>query len=361
MFPEDPDLAMELKNLTNGTSTIDQTTVRCASFIVYVLTCVIGLVGNAVSIFIAGFIVKGQKFKVWFLNLASADFLFLLFLPFYAVAVFKDSWPYGSAMCKLYHFLSTWIMYVSIFIITALNIDRGLSVVQPIWHLRFFSRRLVYWICGALWASAFLLSLPVVFLTDEYDSEGTRQCGIVISKISNDGRRRGDVNVNRYLDPDNLETITVGTILDIFPDSNELEDEMTAAAWYQMRNIMEGFLIPYILIGYFLPLCIIILFNCFIAHRVKNSQTKKSTRIYKVVIAVILVFFLTWTPVVVACIIYIRALYTLNLYLIHNIIIIMPLLSAIAYSNCCLNPILYALSGRQVRRGLKDFIRRKTR
>ncbi|KAE8576451.1 hypothetical protein XENTR_v10004197 [Xenopus tropicalis] len=349
MYAEKLNLMNELMNFTNATNTNNQTWIPYVSFIGYVLTSITGLIGNAVVIFVLAFIMKEQKCKVWILNLAVADFLFLLILPLYATAVLKQNWIYGSLLCKLYHFMSTCNMYSSIFIITALNIDRVLSVAKPIWHLKVFSRRVSHFTCAGIWATALLLSVPVIFLTNEYKSGEKIECGLVNIKQINTGHRLVKRGINMTIYPD----ICVGTAYDILPDPGKAD---SVTQWHQMKPLIEGLIIPLILIGYFIPLCTIILSNIMIAHQVNKSHTLKSSKLYRIVMAVILIFFLTWTPLIIAEVTYIVAVNTLNFSLMHNIYTIIPLLTSIAYSNCCLNPIIYVLVGRQVRDALMGFI-----
>ncbi|OCT60550.1 chemokine-like receptor 1 [Xenopus laevis] len=352
MDVENVDLMDELENFINAsTNTSSPTVIQYASFIVYVLTCIIGLIGNAGVILISAVIMQQQKCKIWFLNLAVADFLFLLILPLYAASVLKQDWLYGSLICKLYHFMSTCNMYSSIFIITALNIDRVLSVAKPIWHLKVFSRRVSHLTCAVIWVTAFLFSLPVIFLTNEHKSGDKTECGLANIKQINTRHRlvKRDIHFNR-----------VGTILDLPPNPELcLSPENTSdcdKTFLQMKPLIEGLIVPFILIGYFIPLCTIILSNIIIAWQVNKSHTLKSSKLYRIVMAVILIFFLTWTPLVIAEITYITAFNTRNFPLMHNIYTLIPLLTSIAYTNCCLNPIIYVLVGRQVRTAMMDFI-----
>uniref|UniRef100_A0A8C5PI21 G-protein coupled receptors family 1 profile domain-containing protein n=1 Tax=Leptobrachium leishanense TaxID=445787 RepID=A0A8C5PI21_9ANUR len=122
------------------------------TFVLSMIICVVGFIGNAIVIFSAVFIMKKHQSKIWFLNLAIADFVFLLCLPFHAVAYLNGNWPFGSGVCKVYNFLYAANMHASIFILAALSIDRALAVANPIWHHKFFSQRARYCICAAIWS-----------------------------------------------------------------------------------------------------------------------------------------------------------------------------------------------------------------
>ncbi|KAG8433783.1 hypothetical protein GDO86_012228 [Hymenochirus boettgeri] len=69
----------------------------------YSLVFLLGIVGNGLVIWIAGFKMKKTVSAVWFLNLAAADFCFCLFLPLYIVQWVKQGyWPFGNVIYVAY-------------------------------------------------------------------------------------------------------------------------------------------------------------------------------------------------------------------------------------------------------------------
>ncbi|KAG8557842.1 hypothetical protein GDO81_016747 [Engystomops pustulosus] len=147
-------------------STSHPSALQFSSFVLSIVTCIIGLAANLIVILVTGFLMKKNKYKIWFLNLALADFSFLLFLPLHAVSVIRGSWPYGSTMCKLYNFLTFVNMYSSIYILTMLNIDRTVSVAKPVWHLRFHSLKFCRCMCAVIWVSSAICSVPAIIYSD---------------------------------------------------------------------------------------------------------------------------------------------------------------------------------------------------
>ncbi|KAM4691813.1 chemerin-like receptor 1 [Rhinophrynus dorsalis] len=370
MLSENTDAVKDMGNLVEtGNVTVIATSspvLQYTSFTLSVLTCVIGLVGNSTVIWVTGFIVKEHKCKVWFLNLAIADLVFLLCLPLNAVAVLTENWPFGPYLCKIYNFISTCNMYASIFTITALNIDRVLSVAHPMWHLKFFSIRICYWTCAFIWAITFLASLPVMVLTSEYKNGEKTVCALLTPDHNSSTHT---IVKSRNIHSPDYEMPNVGTAHDIFPDppyykscvslpdnSVHCKDDrvITEEMWNQMTFSIECLLVPFLVVGYFIPLCVILCSNIIIAQQVNHSQTVKSSRLYKIIITVVLFFFLTWTPLITAEVIYLTALHAVNIELMDKVYVILPLLASIAYSNSCLNPIIYVLIGRQVRGALTN-------
>ncbi|NWZ96709.1 SSR4 protein, partial [Nesospiza acunhae] len=68
---------------------------------IYGLVCLLGLLGNALVIFV---ILRYAKMKtatnIYLLNLAIADELFMLSVPFVATAAALRRWPFGRALCR---------------------------------------------------------------------------------------------------------------------------------------------------------------------------------------------------------------------------------------------------------------------
>ncbi|XP_052003406.1 chemerin-like receptor 1 isoform X2 [Xyrauchen texanus] len=104
------------------------------SLIVYTLAFVLGVVGNGIVIWVAGFKMKRTVNTVWFLNLAVADFLFTAFLPLSVAYTAKGfHWPFGQFMCKFNSTLSFLNMFSSVYILVVISVDRCVSVACPIW------------------------------------------------------------------------------------------------------------------------------------------------------------------------------------------------------------------------------------
>ncbi|KAE8576433.1 hypothetical protein XENTR_v10004183 [Xenopus tropicalis] len=276
-------------------------------FVGYILICAIGLIGNALVIYVTGFVMKSHKCKIWFLNLAVADLIYLLCMPLTIAAEFTGNWIFGLALCKTHNFLATCNNYASVFIITALNIERVLSVAKPIWHLRFFSRRICFWICSIIWSVTVIFSFPVIFFSSiSTDDDGKRVC-----------------------------------------DCDCCLDAEMIAMWSHMIFVAKTVMIPMLLFGCIIPLCIIVFSNVTIAIKVSKSQTLKPPRLYKIVITVVLVYFLTWIPCAIGLNLAIIAVFTMDFSLFTKIHVYLPLLGMISDISSCLNPLIYALVGQK--------------
>lgn len=127
--------------------------------------------------FVLGF--PGNLFVVWsvfckvrkrsvtcvlVLNLALADAFVLLSAPlFLRYLAGGRGWEFGSAACKLVHYLSNVNMYVSIYLICLMSMDRWLAVTRPFLSQRMRTKRSLLVILLGIWVISFILSLPMPF------------------------------------------------------------------------------------------------------------------------------------------------------------------------------------------------------
>ncbi|XP_066433941.1 chemerin-like receptor 1 [Eleutherodactylus coqui] len=328
-------------------NTTHPSAIQYSSFILSIITCIIGLPTNIIVILVTGFLMKKNKYKIWFLNLALADFTFLLFLPLYATSVLRG-WSYGSIMCKIYHFLTFLNMYCSIYILIALNIDRTLSVAKPIWHQRFHSRRFCWCVCVVIWVSSAICSTPAIIHSDVYEDE---LCTLSYYDYTHIAKSFNFAEVK-------IQTQDLFPLEDCKYDSDE-ELESDPKVWREEKLTAVRLVVPFAVVGYIIPLCVILFSNIIIALHVKNSRMVATSRLYRVVIVTIMSFFCSKTPYVLAFITYLVSVYTVKFTLMYKLSIALPLLFSIAATNSLLNPLVYVLVGKEVRSEIITFFRKK--
>lgn len=133
-------------------------------------------IGILALAFILGF--PGNLFVVWsvfcrvrkrsvtcllVLNLAMADAFVLLSAPLFIRYLSRLNWEFGLAACKLVHYLSNVNMYVSIYLICLMSMDRWLAVSRPFLSQRMRTKRSLMILLLFIWMLAFFLSLPMLF------------------------------------------------------------------------------------------------------------------------------------------------------------------------------------------------------
>lgn len=282
--------------------------------LIYVTVCVVGLVGNTLVIHIVLRYSQAESVtNIYILNLAIADELFMLGLPFLAVQNGLLSWPFGSLMCRLVMTVDAINQFTSIFCLTVMSIDRYLAVVHPLQSSRWRQPRVAKAVNATVWAVSFVVVLPVVVFAGVLQDDGN--CSIV------------------------------------WPEPAEV--------W------KAAFIIYTATVGFFGPLTVICLCYLLIVVKVRSSgrrvrstsirRRKSERKITRMVVIVVAVFVLCWLP-----------FYVLN---IVNLLVLLPgefrglyyFVVVLSYANSCANPILYGVLSDNFKRGFRKALCRSSR
>ncbi|KAL2098699.1 hypothetical protein ACEWY4_005179 [Coilia grayii] len=287
----------------NDTTSFNETTPRekeesltitqSISLVLYCVIFLVGTTGNGLVIYVTGFKMKTTVKSVWFLNLALADFIYTLFLIFNIISLpLNNKWLFGDFMCKLNSLVQVSTMFASIFLLTAISLDRCLSVFLVIWAHSKRTPKTARYVCIFVWLLSLGCSIPFV---------------ITRSVVNNKCVKASDPLTNR------------------------------THVWFRF---VVGFVIPFIVIT-----C------CYVAIGVRASQKrrKKTLRPYIVILTIILTFFICWLPLQICDLImrdqyYIyyhvsQELYNSSLYnMAHSASTVAV---AFTFLNSSLNPFLY--------------------
>ena len=221
---------------------------------IYALVCCVGLTGNAMVIYV---ILKYAKMKtatnIYILNLAIADELFMLSVPFLATSAAVRHWPFGSLMCRLVLSVDGINMFTSIFCLTVLSVDRYVAVVHPIKAARYRRPTVAKVVNVCVWALSLLVILPIIVFADTVPAHD------------------GGVDCN-FLWPE--------------------------AAW------SEAFVVYTFLLGFLLPVAAICLCYCLMVARMRAvglkagwlQRRRSEKKITRMVLLVVAVFVLCWMP-----------------------------------------------------------------
>ncbi|XP_033109535.1 somatostatin receptor type 2-like [Anneissia japonica] len=127
---------------------------------IYSIIAIIGLTANGLVIFI---ILRFQNMRtipnIYIFNLALFDFGFLCSLPFHAYYSVKN-WPFGHVACILMVGIDGMNQFGSVYIVTAMSIDRYFAICFPLSSMQYRTRKFAKIICVAMWILSFILSLP---------------------------------------------------------------------------------------------------------------------------------------------------------------------------------------------------------
>ncbi|XP_060099079.1 mas-related G-protein coupled receptor member H-like [Heteronotia binoei] len=127
-----------------------------AIYIFMLSICITGLVGNGIVIYLLGFHIKRSPFTTYILNLAVADFGFLLFGALTLSLELTGEIYFWGVIIIAYFLIFTYT--ASQLLLTTISIDRCVSVLFPIWHQCHRPRHLSTIVCALMWALSFLTS-----------------------------------------------------------------------------------------------------------------------------------------------------------------------------------------------------------
>ncbi|MBN3296749.1 chemerin-like receptor 2 [Amia ocellicauda] len=279
------------------------------SVVVYSISFVLGIIGNGVVIWVIGWKQKKTINTIWLLNLAVADFVFVLFLPLSIDYVLKDfHWNFGKAFCKINSFVTVANMFASVFFLTVISVDLYISVMHCAWSERHRTLTKGRWVCAGVWVLAITLSIPSLVFRDTVQLTGKTVC------------------FNNFHDTD-IHLLAVRHITTV------------------CLRMLFGFLLPFTAITVSSILLVV---------KMRNSSGTSSMRFSgfsRTATAIILAFFFCWAPL------HVFSLMEISIHAgsrLHNVLRTgFPLATSLAFFNSCLNPILYVLTGKKIKKVIR--------
>ncbi|XP_059263868.1 somatostatin receptor type 4 [Mustela nigripes] len=271
---------------------------------IYALVCLVGLVGNALVIFV---ILRYAKMKtatnIYLLNLAIADELFMLSVPFVASSAALRHWPFGSVLCRAVLSVDGLNMFTSVFCLTVLSVDRYIAVVHPLRAATYRRPSVAKLINLGVWLASLLVTLPIAIFADTRTARGGQAVAC------------------------NLH----------WPHP-------AWSAVFVVYTFLLGFLLPVLAIG----LCYLLIVGKMraVALRAGWQQRRRSEKkITRLVLMVVAVFVLCWMPFYVVQL--------LNLFVTSLDATVNHVSLILSYANSCANPILYGFLSDNFRRSFQ--------
>ncbi|KAL1261092.1 hypothetical protein QQF64_008919 [Cirrhinus molitorella] len=239
--------------------------------------------------------------SIWFLNLAIADFIFsLTLITTIILALCKMAWHFGDVKCKFLQFMIYLNMFASIFLLMIISLDRCLCTWMVVWtrnNRTLFKAKIISKI---VWILSIGCSIPAV--TNHATAQPKGICN--------------------------------------YPTSIQ---SFTSLVTYRF---IVGFLIPFLIIAFS---------YIAIAVQVKRLKDGKQLRSYRVIIAVVLTFFICWLPYHIHEFCYISA--EVNQWSESAKEVLLntdSVVNCLTFLNSCLNPILYVFMCDEYKKNLKQ-------
>ncbi|XP_006197652.2 proteinase-activated receptor 3 [Vicugna pacos] len=136
---------------------------------IYILVFAVGVPANVVTLWMLFFRTRTIHMTIFYTNLAVADFLFCVTLPFkIAYHLNGNNWVFGEVLCRMTTVIFYGNMYCSILLLACISISRYLAIVHPFTYRALPKRTYALLTCGLVWATVSLYMLPLFFLKQEY-------------------------------------------------------------------------------------------------------------------------------------------------------------------------------------------------
>uniref|UniRef100_A0A3Q3ARS8 C-X-C motif chemokine receptor 3 n=1 Tax=Kryptolebias marmoratus TaxID=37003 RepID=A0A3Q3ARS8_KRYMA len=274
--------------------------------VLYSVAFVVGILGNGLLL---GVLFQSRRnwsvTDTFILHLGVADILLLLTLPLWAAqSASEKGWTFYNPLCKITGTLFTINFYCGIFLLACISLDRYLSIVHATQ------------ICLVVWLFSLLLSIPD---------------WIFLEVVSDERRGKAECVRNYY----------------------KFGQKPSSSLKTAARGLYHA-------VGFLLPSAVLIFCYSSILWQLRcGTQGLQKQRAFKVIIAVVAVFFICWTPYNITLMVdTIRqnndsSPCEMNTSLDKALLVT----SSLGYLHCSLNPILYAVVDVKIRRQLLNILR----
>ncbi|XP_064605777.1 galanin receptor type 1-like [Liolophura sinensis] len=132
--------------------------------IVYGVTFLIGIIGNSLVIFaMVGDKLSRSVTSSFLVSLALADIVFLVVcVPYETAKYFIGHWAIGTVLCKLVGFIEMMTAVTSILNLTAVSIERYVVIVHPMKSRRICTAKITKIILSCVWIISMMASAPMI-------------------------------------------------------------------------------------------------------------------------------------------------------------------------------------------------------
>lgn len=264
---------------------------------IYSIICLLALKGNFLVILTYVYFNRIKTMTdIFLLNLAVADLLFALSLPFWATSI-MTKWPLGEVLCKVMYGIYKITFFSGMFLLTCISVDRYFSITKAVSAHRCRNNAAYYGRVSSMvtWGLAVLFSLPE----------------IINSKVNSNS---------------------------------------TCMAYSNDDYLRVSLMISQMVLGFVIPALVMMFCYSCIIRTLMQARNFEKNKALKVIFAVVAVFVISQLPYNV-----VMGLSTHNSTRCNsdnNLLFAMDVTQGIAFLRCCVNPFLYAFIGVKFRNDL---------
>ncbi|XP_070768000.1 C-C chemokine receptor type 4-like [Enoplosus armatus] len=276
----------------------------------YSLVFILGFLGNGLVVCV---LVKHRNqtnlTDICLFNLGLSDLLFALTLPFYSHYSLVGEWTFGEFMCRFISATHSTGFFSSIFFMVVMTLDRYGVIMYAHTVARYRTLRTAMALTVLVWMLSLSVSLPAFIFT----------------KVTNESH---------------------GLSCDYVPENN---------AW-NLYNLFSTNVL-----GLVIPLLVMVVCYSRIIPTLANMRTAKKHRVVKLIISIVVAFFLFWAPYNVC--LFLRFLkyeekLSLDCKQDGYLRLSITVTEAFAYTHSCLNPIIYAFVGQKFMKRALQLLRK---
>lgn len=278
----------------------------------------LGMVGNLLVVWIYTTVHNRMKTMtdMYLLNLAVADLLFLLTLPFWAIDA-QSGWIFPEGLCKVVSALYKINFFASMLLLTCISVDRYVAIVRVTEahnqskRTRLLQSKLA---CLAVWLASFILAMPELIFAE-------------------------------------VKTKTWGSFC-------------TLVYWHDDQNRTKVLVLSLqICMGFCLPLLVMACCYSVIIQKLLQARSFEKHKALRVIFAVVAVFILSQLPYNAHLVVEAGQATNASMTDCNQLInfdVIGQVVKSLAYIHCCLNPFVYAFIGVRFRKDLLKLLHKVT-
>ncbi|KAL1264479.1 hypothetical protein QQF64_004834 [Cirrhinus molitorella] len=148
------------------------------------LMCLVGVSGNIYTLVVMCHSMRSAaSMYIYIINLALADLLYLLTIPFVVCTHFLKGWYFGDAGCRILISMDFLTMHASIFTLTVMSTERYFAVLKPLDTVK-RSKSYRKAIALLVWTASLILTLPMIISVQLMTESSKPMCQPTLSPLS---------------------------------------------------------------------------------------------------------------------------------------------------------------------------------